>query len=166
MKAAKGTLATMTVRAREALAAQNDPLASQAAEAIATMENECALRREIAARLEQKVLRLRGSVETAHRRIIDLKQGAISVRAVRREQDMQMRLNTTLSGNSTADKAEDLIARVLGRNGPLEEAEILKGINDDLNHDGFDARMEAAGFGPDTRTTAASVLNRLKTEVA
>lgn len=155
-------ITTMTTRAQDAIAADNTALATEAANAIAIMENELVGRNETTARLDQKVLRLRSSIEAGHRRIIDLKQGAISAKAVRYEQDVQMRLNTTLSSGNSVDEAEDLIARVLNRDDPFEQAEILKSINDDLTHAGLENRMSDAGYGPATRETGAAVLARLK----
>ena len=90
----------MTQRATEALAAGRDDMARQAAESIASMENEARLRQDTVDRLETQVTRLRGSVEAAHRRLIDLKQGAITARAIRREQQMQGALRTTIANYS------------------------------------------------------------------
>ena len=59
---------TMTTRATEALKADRQDMALQAADAIATMENEALLRQQTVDRLDMQVMRLRGSVETAHRR--------------------------------------------------------------------------------------------------
>jgi hypothetical protein len=42
--------------------------------------------------VETKITRLRHSVETANRRILDLKQSAIAAKAVQAEQKMQARL--------------------------------------------------------------------------
>ena len=164
VEALQNRIASMTERAKEALDAGNDALAREAADAIATMENELALRTTTSERLEQKVLRLKSSVEAGHRRIVDLKQGAIQARAVRREQDIQSRLNHTLSGSDAASEAEDLISRVLTRDDPFEQAEILKGIDADLGHDGLENRMAEAGYGPATRVTGNAVLDRLKTK--
>ena len=151
----------MTARARAALAAGNEALAAEAASALAQMHNEAAGRRATCDRLDQKVLRLRASVEAGHRRNIDLRQGAVQARAVKREQDMQMRLHR--HGSDTAvTEAEELIARVLGRDDPFEQAEILSGIDRDLYHGGLADRMADAGLGAATRITAASVLADLK----
>jgi len=153
----------LTTRAQEALTADRDDLAQQAAESIATMENELAVRTETLRRLDQKVLRLRTSIEAGHRRIIDLKQGAIQARAVRREQSIQMRMQTN-TGSSATEEAEELISRVLGQDDPFEQAEILGQINRDLNNTGLTDRMADAGFGAPTRATADDVLSRLKTK--
>ncbi len=128
------------------------------------MHNEAQLRSDTCDRLDQKVLRLRASVEAGHRRIIDLRQGAAQARAVKREQDMQMRLNRH-GNNSAVNEAEELIARVLGRDDPFEQAQILTDINRDLSGADLTDRMADAGFGQATRVTADSVLADLKTNL-
>lgn len=148
-------------RAGEAITAGREDLATDAAQAVADMENEIVLRRETASRLESRILRLRASVETANRRIVDLKQGAIAAKAVKREHDMQARLGRTLSQDSAIDEADELIRSVLGRDDPLEQREILNEIDQGLSHDGMADRMAAAGFGTATKTTASDVLKRL-----
>ncbi|NCO85040.1 MAG: PspA/IM30 family protein [Rhodobacterales bacterium] len=152
----------LTARATEALAAGREDLASDAAHAIAQMENEREIRRATLDRLDRQVLRLRGSIDAGHRRIIDLKQGAIQARAVRREQDIQLRLNATARQTPAVQEAEELIARVLGRDDPLEQAQILQEIDRDLGGDSIADRLADQGYGPATRATAASVLARLK----
>lgn len=185
LKAAKTTLATliqrqrseerqrtllcnrvteMTKRAQDALDANRGDLATEAAHSIASMENELATRDETLGRLQSKITRLRNSIEAGHRRIIDLKQGAIQARAVRREQQIQARLNTTVGQAASVDEAEELIARVLGRDDPFEQSEILRDIEDDLSGNNLADRMADAGFGPATRTTAKDVLDRLKNQ--
>lgn len=183
LKAAKGTLASlmqrkrgeerqfetlqtrlsdMTDRARSALQAERTDLAIEAATAIANMENEATLRRETLDRLDHQILRLRTSVESAHARIIDLKQGAITARAIRREQSIQSRLRTTNSGTSAADEAQELIPRVIGRDDPFEQSQILSEIDAGLDHSTLAARMADAGFGSHGKSTAQDVLDRLK----
>jgi phage shock protein A len=154
--------ADLTQRAREALSAGRDDLATEAAEAIAVMENELTLRRETLARLETRVMRLRSSVETASRRIIDLKQGSIAARALRDEQALQTRLNTTLSGQSSMAEAEELIAQVLRRADPYEQSEILVEIDRGLTRENVADKLAEQGFGAATKTTTADVLARLK----
>lgn len=158
--------ADLNARARKALEADREDLAGEAAEAIAQMENETLLRTETVARLEGQVLRLRQSVEAGHRRIVDLKQGATTARALKREQEMQVRLGGTAIASSAATEAEELIARVVSRDDPHEQAEILREINSDLNHAALPERMAAAGFGTPTKATAVDVLARLKSETS
>lgn len=156
--------ADLLERGRSALIAGRDDLAAEAAEAVAVMENELSLRRETRARLEARVIRLQASVEATNRRIIDLKQGSIAARAMRDEQNLQARLNTTLAGSSPLAEAEDLIASVLGREDVYEQAEILTEIDRNLNRSDVADRLAAEGFGRPMKTTAADVLSRLKAE--
>ena len=153
----------LTKRAKAALDDDREDLATQAAEAIAQMENELTVRTETLRRLDQKVLRLRTSIEAGHRRIIDLKQGAIQARAVRREQTVQMKMHAA-NGSTATEEAEELISRVLGQDDPFEQAEILGQINRDLSHGGITDTLSDAGFGSATRSTADDVLNRLKSK--
>ena len=157
-----GRIADMTKRATEALETGRDDLATQAAHAIAEMENERQLRQSTIDALETRTGQLQLSVETAHRRIVDLKQGAITAKAVRREQKVQARLSKTVAGSSAADEAEALIRRVVDQDDPFEQAEILGEIDRGLSGQNIAAKLEAAGFGPTTKSTGASVLERLK----
>jgi len=155
-------IAELTVRAKAAMEAGRDDMAAQAAQAIADMENERERRGETIARLETRIMQLRQSVETSNRRIIDLKQGAIQARAVRREQGIQKRLSQHLGGGSAMDEADELIGKVLGQDDPFEQGQIMGEIDRDLNHTNIGDQMADAGFGPKGRSTAADVLARLK----
>ncbi|MCF2905109.1 PspA/IM30 family protein [Octadecabacter sp. CECT 8868] len=158
----KNRVTDMMDRAQEALNKGRDDLAAEAAQAVAQMENELTIRNETCDRLDQKVIRLRNSIEAGHRRIIDLKQGAIQARAVRREQAIQSKLSSTIGHTSNVEEAEELITRVMGRDDPFEQSEILCDIDRDLGHETLTDRMADQGFGAATRTTADDVLARLK----
>ncbi len=156
-------ITALTNRAKTALEADNIHLAEEAAAAIAQMENELQVRDATLSRLDQKILRLRTSIETSQRRIVDLKQGAIQARAVRREQTIQSRMaGSGLHATGSVEEAEELIANVLGKDDPFEHSQILAEINADLTHSTLEDRMADAGFGPATRSTADEVLKRLK----
>jgi phage shock protein A len=155
-------IATLTTRAAEALDAKRDDLAREAAISIADMENERTRRHATIERLETRVEQLQASVETAHRRIVDLKQGAITARAIRREQAMQTRLNRTLAATSAADEAESLIKRVVDQDDPFEQSQILRDIDRSLSGEAADDRLADEGFGDPTKVTAQAVLDRLK----
>ncbi len=160
--ALKTRINDLTKRAKEALANDRDDMAAEAARAIANMENELTVRVQTLDRLDQKVIRLRTSIESGHRRIIDLKQGAIQARAVRREQNIQMQMVKTGVQSGSVEEAEELISRVIGQDDPFERTEILADINRDLDGDTITNRMADAGFGGATRATADDVLARLK----
>ncbi len=163
-KALDTRIADLTTRAREALAADRGDLAEDAASAIAEMENERTVRQNSIASLDNRIARLQVSVEAAHRRIVDLKQGAITARAVRYEHRSQSRLNRTLTKTSAADEAEALIKRVVDQDDPFEQSEILRDIERGLDGRNAADRLEDAGFGDKTRSTVASVLERLKSK--
>lgn len=155
-------IATLTTRTTEALAAKRTGLAQEGAEAIAQMENEHTIRAETLERLDRRITQLQSSVEAAHRRIVDLRQGAITAQAVRREQSIQTKLNKTVAGLSAADEAEALIKRVVDQDDPFEQSQILGDINRTLAGAATDDKLSDAGFGAPNRVTADAVLKRLK----
>ncbi len=152
----------LMTRAGDALTAGRDDLAQDAAQAVACMENELAQRKETVARLESRVLQLRQSVEAANRRLLDLKQGAIAARAAKRERDIQKRLGAHVAQDTAFEEAEALIARVLNRDDPFEQTQILREIDTGLAQGDVADRLAEAGFGPATKSTAADVMARLK----
>lgn len=156
-------VADLMERTKQAMAAGRDDLAGQAAQSVADMENELTARRATLQRLELRVERLRQTVETAHRRIVDLKQGAVTARAIRREQSVQKRLVRS-SGTSPMEEAESLIEGVLNKDDPFEQGEILREIDLELGHGGIADRMAEAGFGAASKSTAADILTRLKAD--
>jgi phage shock protein A len=152
---------TLEERVRQALAAGNNDLAMEGAGAIAEMENEALIRQQTITRLGEKVTRLRHSVEKAHRRVVDLRQGAITARAIDLERKSQHRLNRSLGGNAI-EEAEALIRRVAEQDDPLAQAEMVEEIDDQLSHKTTEDRLAAAGFGPATKVRPEDVLARLR----
>ena len=155
---------TITQRAAAALQAGREDLATDAAQAIADMENEQSLRQETLDRLDRRVMQLRSSVEAGHRRIVDLRQGAITACAIKREQSIQTKMRKTLRGTSAADEAEALIARVVDADDPFEQATILSDIDRGLTQSDMANRLADAGFGTASKTSASDVLRRLRTQ--
>jgi len=183
LKAAKATLAGITqrqrseerqvagleqrisdleARAREALKADREDLAGEAAEAIAQLENERDQRRATAQKLEARAIRLRASVEAVNRRIMDLRQGAIAARAARSEAGVHRGLTRTLAGQDALSEAEELIAGVMTEDDPFEQSQILAEIDAGLDKRDVADRMADAGFGAATKASRDSVLDRLK----
>lgn len=154
-------IADMTQRAEAALADRREDLALQAAAAIADMENEARVRRDTLQRLEERMTRLRHSLEQANRRIIDLKQGAIGARAVARERRAQAQLSHGTALPHIAE-AEELIARVLNADDPFERDEIRREIDAQLDKTDLAEALGAAGYGGKSKTDAQDVLARLK----
>ena len=155
-------IADLTARAQAALDGGREDLAAEAAEAIAELENERGLRAGTRDRLERRVMRLQASVEAVHRRIRDLKQGAVAARAAKAEMGMQRRLNRGLGAATSLTEAEELIHSVLSADDPFEQGQILDEIEAGLeNRDAAD-RLGVAGFGAPVKTRGADVLARLK----
>lgn len=155
-------IADLETRARQAMAAGRDDLAGDAASAIATLENERAVRRDTLDQLANRVARTQAAVERAHRRIIDLRQGMISARAADAERKAQKSLNRSIGSTNSIREAEELIARVV--NGPdlFAESEVLDEIDAGLSQTGIRDRLGEAGFGDKTKVRADDVLARLK----
>jgi phage shock protein A len=159
--ALRARIAALEDRVRKALAADDRALAAEGAAAIADMENELAQRTEVVSRLGDRVHRLRLSVEKAHRRVIDLRQGAVTARAFDLERRSQRGINRAVQG-SAIDEAEALIKRVVDQDDPFAEAEIAEEIDASLSNRATEDRLAAAGFGPRTRVLAEDVLLRLR----
>ncbi len=158
----EGRVQDLMARAGEALDAGREDLAQEAAQAVAQMENEARVRRGTLDRLEHQTLQLRHSVEAAHRRLTDLKQGAVAARAAKREAEMQLRLGVATPQADAFEEAEALIGRVLTRDDPVEAGTILREIDQSLDQSSVAGRLSDAGFGSPLATTAAEVMNRLK----
>lgn len=157
-------IADLETRATAALHDNNEDRARQAAAAIAEMENEKSIRDATVRRLDEQIQRLEGSVEAGHRRIIDLKQGAIQARAVRSERNIQGRLNRNIVGSNAAAEAQELIQGVLNGRDPFEEAAILDEIEGKLDGTNLADRMAAEGYGTARKSTENGVLARLKSQ--
>lgn len=155
-------LADLEERTRAALAAGDDGLATEAAAAIADLENEREMRRNTVSSLTSRIARMRLSVEKSHRRIVDLKQGLIQARALDAEHRAQRQLDRTVGRDASMREAEALLKRVLCRDDPAEESAVLDGIDAELTGSGIRDRMAAAGYGPATKVRAADVLARLR----
>lgn len=155
-------IADLETRTLSALSASNQALAEGGASAIAELENEREVRRATVKSLGGKTLRMRLSVEQAHRRIIDLNQGMISARAIDAERKAQSRLNRSIGRTASINEAEDLLARIKSSSDPFEEAGILDEIDGELRHEAIRERLAAAGHGPATKVRAEHVLARLK----
>lgn len=162
--ALENRITDLTRRATQALEEGREDLATEAADAIAQMENELKLRGETARRLESRILRLRQSVDGANRRIIDLKQGAIAARAAKKEADIQRRLGRHIAQDTAFEEAEALIKRVLNRDEPFEQGQILREIDAGLDRTDMADRLAEEGFGDPTKSTAADVLSRLRAQ--
>jgi len=183
LNAAKNTLASLIIRKRNedrhfsrldaqikdlegratlALNAGNDDRARDAAGAIADLINERSVRQETVDQLAQRVLRTEAAVAKANRRIIDLRQGMISARAIDAERRAQKSLNRSIGNTTAIREAEALINRVMNFDDPLEQSDVLDQIDAGLDGTAVRDRLANAGFGDRQKTSAEDVLARLK----
>lgn len=157
----KQQVADLETRAKAAIAAKNKNLSADAAQAIADLENEKSNREHAYQAFSEKRDKIQLSIEKAHRRIINLRQGANVAKATMAQQNAQTRLDRSIGNTSTFKEAEDLIARVAGQSDPFEESHVLDEIDEGLNQSNISNRLAEAGFGAPTRTSAEDVLARL-----
>ncbi len=156
--------AALEQRARAALAAGSEAMAGEAAEAIATLETEHAAGQQARALFATEIARLRGYVADSERRLAELGRGR---RLARVAEAVRISRRGTIEPAGaqlcTLSEAEATLARLRGRQENAAEAsDALAGASAAARPETIDKRMEAAGFGPATRPTAASVLARLK----
>lgn len=148
-------------RAKKAMADDNETLAMDAATAIAELENEQSVRSETLKRLGERVTRMRLSIEKAHRRIVDLRQGATTAQAMDMERKAQKSLNRSIGNTDAIREAETLIARVANQDDPFEQGDVLDEIDQSLSHETVKDRLADAGYGSSGKTSAQDVLARL-----
>jgi phage shock protein A len=164
LEATLARIADLEERATAALADKRDDLASEAAEAIALMEADRDAIRESRRAFAADVAQLKVAVASAGQRLAELERGrriALAAESVRR---LKARSGTTgTSGMAALAEAERTLKRLRERQ--VEEAAaaaaydtLAPGLNPSATAD----RLEAAGYGRRTRTTAADVLARLR----
>jgi phage shock protein A len=158
---AKRALALAT-RALAALAGGREDLVAEAAEAIATLEADRDAIREARAHFLREIGQMKSTVAGASRRLAELERGrriAQTAEAVRR-----LRTGGPANASETAAlvEAEFTLRRLRARQ--AEEAAAAAALQrlEGAGPADISDRMEAAGFGPRTRPTAADVLARLR----
>ena len=160
VKNLQGRINNLMTRAKDAMDKELDDLVNETASAVADLENELARRTDTVDRLDRKITTLRLRVEKGQRRLIDLRQGAISAKAIRAEQKATRSVATALPG-APAKEAQELIDRIVSTEDTDDIADIFEEIDNDLGHRTLEERLGASGCGDPTKTSAADVLARL-----
>lgn len=162
--AAARRIADLEARARAALAAGEETLATEAAEAIAALEAEQAARREAGTHFANEAARLRRVIADADERLAALDRGRriaranAAVRALKPEPFAHVPL-----GQATLAEAEATLARLRQRQAKTEAAEAaLDRLEAGAARGDIAERLADAGFGPPIRPRAADVLARLR----
>lgn len=153
--------------ALKALAADNETLATEVAEKIATLEAELASDREQAAGFAASVTRLRQAVSQAEGRIRRLKQQVDTVKATESVQRAQLAVARRHGGSqaklhTAVESLERIKQRQAERAARLEAEAELAAEQPEASLEG---KLRAAGIVPDNGS-AASVLARLKDRAA
>ena len=166
LEATLARIADLETRAVEALVARRDDLVAEAADAIATLEADRNAIRDARAGSAREIVQVKAAVVGAARRLTELERGrriAQTAEAVRRLRDGTA---ANLSETSALAEAEATLRRLRARQAEETVANAALQTLDGMAPADIAERMEAAGFGPRTRPTAAAVLARLRERAA
>jgi phage shock protein A len=151
-------------RAVAALAAGRDDLAAEAAESLAAMENDRAAVAKARASCAGEIARLRSTAADFARRLADLDRGrrlAMAGEAVRRLKAVHN--PPGVIGSAALAEAEDTLRRLRERQ--IDDTavdNVMRSLDPEAASATLIDRLEAAGCGLHTKTTAADVLDRLR----
>jgi phage shock protein A len=164
LKDATRRIADLEDRARQALAAAREDLATEAAEAIAGLEAEQSARRTAQALFAAEAARLRRIVADTEARLADLDRGRRLARATAAVRGLHGdRIAAAPLQEATLAEAEATLARLRERQAEAAAAqEALDGLEAERRPATAAERLAEAGFGPPVRPTAAAVLARLR----
>jgi phage shock protein A len=160
----KTKIADLEQRATAALDGDREDLAAEAAEAIAHLEMDRDSAEAAHASFRRESGKLRNLVANGERRLAELQRGRRAAQA----SDAVRRLHTSgavhIGGEAGPLKdAEATLNRLRRKQAEAEAADQALEALDGASAPGLIAeKLEAAGFGEKTRSTAASVLERLK----
>jgi phage shock protein A len=161
-------IADLEERAVAALAGGRDDLATEAAEVIAALEADRAAGAAARHAFGTETGSLRRAVADAVRRLAELERGrrvAQAAEAVRRLKEGRLRPGSP--NRAALIEAEATLRRLREKQAEDSAAETaLDELDAETNSAPLAERLEAAGFGPRTKPTAAEVLERLKLKAA
>ena len=149
-------------RIEQALRAGLEDLAGEAAQMLARLENEDTARRQARDRTEMSIQRLRHMIDTGQARLVDLKQGLITVKSISAERLSHQELNGNFGGMAAMVEAENVLTRFLDQPDPLEEMDIMDELNAELGGDDLIERLAVAGCGESAKSQTEDVLARIR----
>ena len=162
LSAVTDRIADLEARTRQALDANKETLAMDAAKHLADLENERTTRETTLARSDEKAERMKLAIEKTHRQLIDLRQGLHTAKAVEAERRAVKSLKGDLSANAAIREGEAVLKRLMSSDDPVEEIDALEDIDAELNGDGVFDRLSDAGFGDASKLRAEDILDRLR----
>lgn len=157
-------IADLESRIAGAVDAGKQELAMDAAKVLADLENERTLRTNTITRTQEKIDRIRLNVEKTHRRLIDLRQGMITAKAIETERRTIKEMRGDLTASSAIAEGEAVLSRLLGSDDPIDALETYDEIDAQLTGRHVVDRLAEAGFGAPTKVTPEDVLARFKAQ--
>jgi phage shock protein A len=167
LEATIARIADLEERAVAALAGGREDLASEAAESIAVMEVDRDAVRDGRAVFAREIAHLKKTTTDAGRRLADLERGRRIAQAAEAVRRLKGGGPAQVGGAAALSDAEATLRRLRERQ--AEDAAIdasLDSLDANAAADTVATRLEAAGFGKRTRSTAADVLDRLRKRAA
>ncbi|OAS24627.1 PspA/IM30 family protein [Methylobacterium platani] len=159
-----GRLVELETRAVAALAGGREDLAAEAAEAIAEMEEDARALEATRAACSAEVAALRRAVRQGSRQIAELERGQRMARAAEAVRRLRARRGQGAGSPAALAEAQATLRR-------LREAQAAEAASDEAlaiieaaAPDSLCERLEEAGFGPRTRPSAGSVMERLRAQ--
>ncbi|WP_417483430.1 PspA/IM30 family protein [Maricaulis sp.] len=156
----------LEIRVGDALKSGMEAFAAEGADAIAELEREREVRRQTLERTELAARRLRLMIEKTDRRLVELRLGLTTARAMEAERGATRELRGDFAGMAAIVEGEAVLKRALERADPGEELDILDQIDAELNGDDLVERMAARGLGAPPRTRGEDVLARLRAKTS
>jgi phage shock protein A len=167
LEATVARIADLEERAVAALAAGREDLASEAAESIAIMEVDRDAVREARGTFAREIGHLRRAAADSGRRLAELERGRRIAQAAEAVRRLKTCGPTRVGGAASLSEAEATLHRLRERQ--AEDAAVdasLESLDAGAAADTVATRLEAAGFGKRTRSTATDVLDRLRKRAA
>jgi phage shock protein A len=162
LEATLARIADLEERAVAALASGREDLAAEAAQSIAMMEADRDAVREDRVTFAREIAHLKRTTADAGRRLAELERGRRIAQAAEAVRRLKARGPARLGGATALADAEATLRCLRERQ--AEDAAIdasVELLDTGAAADTIAIRLEAAGFGKRTRTTAADVLERL-----
>ena len=159
-----GQIADLEERAVQALDAGDEELATEAANAIASLENERDAASKALSGFSKEFERLRGMVRSSEQRLKELERGRRTAKT--NDAVLKLRDKGLSAGDShrnTLSEAETTLGRLQSRQSELDHAtSALEELDAKTRPKNIAEKMAEAGFGAPTRQRASDVLERLK----
>lgn len=160
----RARIGDLETRAVEALNAGRDDLAAEAAETIAGLEDETRSAAAAQASFARECGRLGQITAQAERRLADLERGRRAARAAEAVRRLRFQGAPALGGGDSALRDAEATLKRLREHQREDEAiaSELEAVSPGTDADRMRDKLESAGFGDPTKSSARSVLERLR----